>query len=105
MSGGGRGKRSSKGGEGTPRKKRASQDATAVTSQGPIPDDKGFALVYYTSDKTKGVVEIKSIVKKDRIVGNKCKAPYPLDMILEQKKNNNQQAKFDAYIVQFGSKL
>lgn len=74
--------------------------STSVEEPGP------FGFVFYTSDQTKGVVETKNIAKKDRLVGSKCKAPMPIDMVLEEKLTpSNQQVKYEAFVVQFGSKL
>lgn len=91
-----------------PRKSRASSRGTnrgkdVVTDDSTSPGEQ-YALVLY-DDKTKGVVESKHIIKKDRVVGGRCKAPNPCDSNLLTRQNaKDKMQKYDAFLVQFGRK-
>lgn len=62
-----------------------------------------FALVLYEKGKEKGVVETKSIPKKNRVVGNTCNVPDPIDWCLEEGVKSTDKV-HKATVVTFGCK-
>lgn len=82
---------------------KASTSKTTADKNLPIQEERRpFALVVYSKDHTRGVVESKDIPKKARVKGSTCNVPNPIDWCLEKKSTEKNHP---AKVVEFGRKF